>query len=119
MTSILWMLALWQPATTPAAEPRDVRGVAITFSGTSDAWFSVTLKKEGEDWEDVLPQPGADTECDCFLAALPRSGFDFDVIFSRSSRPQIQLPGVDQLLIPSAGVLDEVSLNNFGLHQIF
>jgi hypothetical protein len=120
MTSILCMLALWQPATTPPAAPKDVRGVAITFSTTTDAWFSVTLKKEGEDWEDVLPQPTADAECDCFFAALPRSGLNFDVIFSMGSRPQIQIPGADELLIADGpGILDVASLNNFGLHQIF
>lgn len=118
MTPILCMLAMWQPAPQPPALPSDVRGVAITWIDSSSSWFSVTLKREGEDWEDVLPLI-TDAECDCFFAALPRSGLDFEVVFSRNGRPQIQVPGADDLILDSTGILDEVLVNNFGLHQVF
>ncbi len=122
MTSILCALALWQPATTPPVVTKDVRGVAITLPDSGRDWFEVTLKREGEDWEDVLPERPDRPDCaKSFFAGLPWSGLDFEVVFSRNSRaPHIEVPDADELIIPEgAGILDAVLLNNFGLHQTF
>ena len=75
MTSVLCVLALWQPATAPLSVPKDVRGVAITLTSAGADWFEVTLKKCGEDWDDVLPEPAEDAEsANRFYAGIPWSG---------------------------------------------
>lgn len=122
MTFILCALVLLQPATSPPpAATKAVRGVAITLPDAGRNWFEVTLKRAGEDWEDVLTDRGEAAGCtNCIFAGLPWGGYDFEVVLSRRSAPRVRLLDGDQLVLPEgAGILDEVLLNNFGLHQTF
>lgn len=117
MTSILCALTLWQPVAIPPV-PKDVRGVVIE---TGQNWFEVTLKREGEDWEDVLPDRVEEEGLSCFFAGCPWGGLDFKVIFSHQNKqPCVEVLKAEELVLPGgATVLDEAHLNNFGLHQTF